>query len=194
MVTVNSIIKKYDTILGLDCSTKSLAFSKWHRGEFVTCGEIFFEGASAQKRLGFIHATIPSMVASGMLKADVVVLEGAVFVGNNPKTAISLSYMFGAIMGAFNACDMPVSKVEPLKWQTFIGNPNLKAEEKTQIRKEFPGKSDTWYKTKGREMRKHKTLVWARQFAQIESGSDNVGDAVGVGYFGVKNQAMLVFE
>lgn len=194
MVKVNSIVKKYDTILGLDCSTRSLAYSKWHKGKFVTCGEVFSPGSSTQKRLGFIHSVIPPLVDSGVLRADVVVLEGAVMVNNNTTTLISLSYMFGAIMGAFSTKDMPVALVKPITWQAFIGNPNLKAEEKAAIQKQFPGMSKSWYLNKGREVRKQKTLDWARQYASIDSGSDNVSDAIGVGYYGVKNQTMLVFE
>lgn len=191
---LKSLVHRYPTLIGIDCSTKSLAFSKWHKGKFVTCGEIHFTGSSVGKRLGFIHNAIPPMVQSGLLQADVVLMEGAVAVGNNTRTVISLSYVYGAVMGAFNSQGIGVAKVTPLTWQSYIGNPNLKSPEKAAFKRDFPGKSESWYKEYGRKYRKQRTLEWARQYAKIESGSDNVGDAIGVGYFGMKNQHLLEFE
>jgi Holliday junction resolvasome RuvABC endonuclease subunit len=191
---IKSVVKRHDTLIGLDCSTKSLAFSKWDKGEFVTCGEINFEGTTVGTRLGSIHKALPPLIQSGLLKCDAVLIEAAVMVGQNPNTAIVLAYTYGAIMGAFNSEGIPVAKVRPLEWQSFIGNPNLKAHEKASLKKEFPGKSESWYKAEGRKVRKQKTLDWARQFAKIEDNSDNVGDAVGIGYYAVKNQHLLTFE
>lgn len=186
--------RKPNTIIGIDCSTKSLAFSKWEAGEFVTCGEIFFEGRTFWQRLSFIHRAIPGLVDSGALRADAVVFEEAVNVGNNIKTALSLAYVYGACIGALGSRGIVVAKVAPMTWQAFIGNPNLKKVEKEAMQAEFPGKSKSWYLAKGREIRKGRTLKFARKYAKIESNSDNVGDAVGIGYYGVKNAHLLTFE
>lgn len=175
------------TVIGIDCSTKTLAFSKFVDGEFHSCGELFFEGTTMWERLSFIHKRVPALVESGLLKADVIAFEGAIMVGNNSKTGISLAYVYGAVIGSLMGEGIKVQTVEPLKWQSFIGNPNLKKAEKDAIKAEFPGKSPSWYSNRNREFRKQRTLKFARQFASIESGSDNVGDAVGVAYWAVKN-------
>lgn len=175
------------TIVGIDCSTRSLAWGKFHKGKFVECGEIFFEGNTLWERLSFIHQEIPKLVDSGKLQADFIAFEGAILVGNNARTGISLAYVYGAAIGALMQRGIKVETVTPLTWQSFIGNPNLKKPEKDAIKKEHPGKSASWYSNKGREIRKQKTLVFSRQFDPIESGSDNIGDAVGIAYYAMKN-------
>lgn len=193
-MVIKSLVKKPATIIGIDCSTKSLAFAKFHKGEFVSCGEIFFEGKNMWQRLRSIHNAIEPMVEDGILACDAVVFERAVSVGNNIDTAISLAYVYGAVIGALNQSNIKVAKVMPLTWQAFIGNPNLKADEKARIQKDFPGKTPSWYKAKGREVRKQKTLDFARQYAKIHTDSDNVGDAIGIGYYAVKNAHLLEYE
>ena len=194
MGIVKSITKKPKTLIGIDCSTKSLAFSRWDHGEFVSCGEIFFDGHNVWKRLTYIHNALPGLVSSGALDAEAVVFEQAVSVGNNIDTAISLAYVYGAVIGALGSNNIKVAKVYPITWQAYIGNPLLNKTEREQIKTDNPGMSKSWYLTKGREIRKQRTLDWARQYAKIESGSDNVGDAVGIGYYGMKHAHELEFE
>lgn len=194
MGIVKAITKKPKTLIGIDCSTKSLAFSLWEKGEFRSCGEIFFEGSTVWQRLTYIHNAVPGLVASGVLDAEAVLFEQAVSVGNNIDTAISLAYVYGAVIGALGSNGIRVAKVYPITWQAYIGNPLLNKTERDKLRADYPGMSKSWYLTKGREVRKQRTLDWARQFAAIESDSDNVGDAVGIGYYGMKHAHELKFE
>lgn len=174
-------------VLGIDCSTKTLAFAVFENGKPVRCGEIFFEGSDLYSRLAWIHDRVPALVQSGLLQADYVAFEGAILVGNNAKVGISLAYVYGAVMGGLMGQGMKVVNVPPLTWQTYIGNPNLKKAEKDAIKSEFPDKTGSWYQNHGREMRKQRTLEFSRQFFKIETGSDNVGDAVGIAWYAVKN-------
>lgn len=166
-------------VIGLDCSTKSLAFAVFDGGKPWWCGEITFEGSTPFERLLDAKRKVRNLVESGMLRGDYIAMEAAIY-ANNMQTAIKLAYVYGAVLGELMENNPVVVEKAPISWQTAIGNPNLTKQEKERIKNENPGKSDSWYKSRGREMRKHRTLDIARQHFNISSGSDNVGDAVGV--------------
>ncbi len=177
-------------VLGIDCSTKTLAYALFENGKPVHCGEIFFEGATMYERLAWIHARVPALVKVGLLKADYVAFEGAILVGNNAKVGIYLAYVYGAVMGALMSEGITVINVPPLTWQSYIGNSNLKKAEKDAIKMAYPGKSASWYQNTGREMRKRRTLDFSKQFFSIPGDSDNVGDAVAIAYWATKNMTV----
>jgi len=173
---------KAKRVIGVDCSTNSLAFAIFEGEKPITCGEIKFSGSSVAERLKDAKRKTKALVDSGVLKADYIAIESAIMV-RNIQVAIDLAYVYGAVMGELMEDNMEVHKVAPISWQSGIGNPNLKKAEKEQIQKDFPGKSKTWYANKGREIRKQRTLDIAREFFEIADGSDNVGDAVGIALF-----------
>lgn len=175
-------------VLGIDCSTKSFAFAIFDNKQPVRAGEVFFKGQNLFERLNDAHNKIPALIEAGVLEADYVAMEGAILVGNNSKTGISLAYVYGAVIGGIMRSGMSVVTVLPLTWQAFIGNPNLKKAEKEAIRAANPGKSASWYQNAGREMRKQRTLKFAKQFFDITTDSDNVGDAVGIAWYASHNQ------
>lgn len=174
---------KAKSVMGIDCSTKSIAFAIFYDKTPVRAGEIFFEGANLYERLADAHDKIPLLVKEGIMVADAVAFESAITVGNNHRTAISLAYVYGSCMGALMKAGMQVENVPPITWQSYIGNPNLKPAERIQLKKDNPGKSDNWYKNAGRELRKQRTLAWAKQYFTIPSESDNIGDAVGLAWY-----------
>lgn len=173
---------KGNRIIGIDASTNSLAFAVFEGDKPVECGEVMFEGATVFERLKDAKAKTKALVDAGTLKADYVAIEAAIMV-RNVQVAIDLAYVFGAIISELMAHNPEVHKIAPISWQSAIGNPLLKKAEKEQIQKDFPGKSKTWYSNKGREIRKQRTLDIARQYFPIESGSDNIGDAVGLAIY-----------
>lgn len=173
---------KASRVIGLDCSTNSLAFSVFEDGEPITCGEVFFEGADVFEKLNDARRKTQILVDQGILVGDYVGIESAVAV-NNIEVVIKLAYVYGAVMGVLMQNKMKVETVRPLTWQTAIGNPNLKREEKDQIQKDNPGKSKTWYSAEGRRIRKQRTLTFAKQYFNIDTDSDNVGDAVGIAWY-----------
>lgn len=174
--------------LGIDCSTKSLAYACFEGDKPLYCGEIFFEGSTVFKRLKDARVKTqalldsPDFMGYDGFRADYVAIEAAIAV-KNVKTAILLAYVYGAVMSVLMQNGADVVEVPPITWQSYIGNPNLKKFEKDKIKEENPGKSASWYQNKGRLFRKQRTLDFARQFFTIESGSDNIGDAVGVAYY-----------
>lgn len=174
-------------VLGIDCSTKSFAWAIFEDKNPVNAGEVFFAGNTVFERLKEAHEIIPELMDIGVLDFDYVVMEGAILVGNNSKTGISLAYVYGAVMGGLMKNGIKVRTVNPLTWQSYIGNPNLKKFEKDAIRAANPNKSESWYKNANREFRKQRSLKFAKQFFEIPTDSDNIGDAVGVAWYAVNN-------
>jgi Holliday junction resolvasome RuvABC endonuclease subunit len=170
---------KAKRVIGIDCSTNSLAFAVFENGKPVSCGEVEFEGASVMDRLDDAGDKAKALVESGVLVGDYVAMEAAVYV-NNIQTAIDLAYVYGAVLRELMVSNPVVVQKAPLSWQTAIGNPPLKKAEKDAFRTDFPGKSDSWYKTWGRSVRKQRTLDIAKRYFDISTDSDNVGDAVGI--------------
>lgn len=173
---------KAKRVCGIDASTNSLAFAVFEGGTPVNCGEIKFNGSTVFERLEDAKKKTRALVSAGILSADYIAIESAVMV-RNVQTAIDLAYVYGAIIGELMALNPKVEKVAPISWQSGIGNTNLKQAEKDAIKKDFPGKSKSWYQNKGREIRKGRTMDIARNYFDIPSGSDNIGDAVGIALF-----------
>ena len=179
---------KTSRVLGIDCSTKSLAYACFDGPDALYCGEVFFEGATVFERLNDARAKTQAIIDSEDVmgtdgfRADFVAIEAAIMV-NNSKTVISLAYVYGAVMGVLLQNKAKVVEVYPIQWQTYIGNPNLKTGEKEFLKMENPGKSAAWYKNAGRLMRKQRSLDFAKTYFTIDSNSDNVGDAVGIAYY-----------
>ena len=166
-------------VVGLDCSTKSLAFAVFEDGEPVTCGEVWFEGEDVLDRLDDAGDKTKALVDSGVLKADYIVMEAAIY-ANNMQVAIKLAYVFGAVLRELMTQNPVVVQKAPISWQTAIGNPNLTKEEKEAIKRDNPNKSQNWYQGEGRRIRKERTMDIARGYFDIAAGSDNVSDAVGI--------------
>lgn len=174
--------RKAGRVIGIDCSTSSLAYAIFEDGKALACGEVFFNGADVYERLNDARRKTQALVDAGVLVGDYVGMEAAI-AGKSSQVTIKLSYVFGAVLAVLMQNKMKVETVYPITWQTYIGNPLLKKGEKEALREEFPGQKASWYQNQGRKMRKARTLNFARQFFNIESGSDNVGDAVGIAYF-----------
>ena len=114
---------------------------------------------------------------------DFVVIEAAISV-KSVHTGIKMAYVFGAIMGELLKDGIKVVEVHPITWQSYLGNKNFTKIEKQAVKNEFPGKSETWYKGKIREIRKQRTLDFVRTLG-IQVQSDNVADAAGIAWYAV---------
>lgn len=187
MSVIDAMTKvKANRVIGIDASTKSLAFAIFDGETPIRCGEVNFEGSSVFERLKDAKRKTKALVDAGVLKGDYVVIESAIMV-RNVQVAIDLAYVYGAILGELGMGTKKLEKVAPISWQSGIGNPNLKTHEREAIQKEFPGKSKTWYQNEGRKIRKARTLAIAREYFEIADGSDNVGDAVGLALYVSRN-------
>jgi Holliday junction resolvasome RuvABC endonuclease subunit len=174
--------RKAGRVIGIDCSTQSLAYAIFEDGRAVTCGEVFFNGSDVYERLNDARRKTQALVDTGILVGDYVGMEAAI-AGKSSQVTIKLSYVYGAVLSVLMQNKMQVETVAPITWQSYIGNPNLKKHEKEQLRNDNPDRKDSWYANQGRLLRKQRTLDFARKFFTIQSNSDNVGDAVGIAYY-----------
>lgn len=182
-MSIADLVKVKGTrVIGIDCSTNSLAYAVFDNQKPVVCGEVTFQGSNVFERLNDARTKAQALVDLGILKGDYIAIESAIMV-RNVQVAIKLAYVYGAVMSVLMQNKMRVEEVAPISWQSYYGVPNLKKEEKEQIKNDFPDKSKTWYQNKGREIRKQRILDKSKEFFSIPSDSDNVGDAVGIAYF-----------
>lgn len=172
-------------IIGIDASTKSVAFAIFDNGKPVRCGEIELKGHTLYERLYDAKCKVQALVSAGVLVGDLIAIEAA-WTGNNPRTGLDLSLVYGAIIGELMVCSPDIHRVAPITWQSYIGNPNLKKAEKEQLANDNPNATKSALQILGRNLRKQRTLDYSRRFFSIPSGSDNVGDAVGVAVYALE--------
>lgn len=170
-------------VLGIDASTHSIAFCVFNETEPIKYGEIKFQGTDVYERIIDARKKIKALI--DVFDADLVAIEAAVMV-RSANTGLKMAYIFGAIIAEIIEDGKRVVEVHPITWQSFIGNKNFTKKEKDQVRIDFPGKSETWYKNKIRELRKQKTIDFFIS-KNINTTSDNVADAAGVAWYVVNN-------
>ena len=179
-MTLKSINQKYSRILGLDTSSKSIAFALLVDGELIRYGQIYFKGGNAEDRLSFAGQMLVQLAKE--FDVELVVFEENINV-RSIKQGLMLGWFVGVCAGIMGA-GKPIRKVAPLQWQAHINNPLLKKVEKDGLKKAYPKKSATWYREKGREIRKDKTRLWVQDKFGIYIESDDVTDAIGIAWFG----------
>lgn len=172
--------QKGSKILGVDASTNSIAFCVIENKKVVSYGEIQFEGGSIYERILDAKRKV-SAISNNLFNVDFMAIEAAVSV-KSVHVGIKMAYVFGAIMGEILQDHIEVVEVHPITWQSFIGNKNFTKQQKEDIKKQYPGKSENWYKAKIRETRKGITNEFAKGHGVITS-SDNVSDAFGIAWY-----------
>lgn len=185
MVKVSNFHEKPKNILSIDASTNSLAFAIFSDMALVSCGKIKFDGKNAYQKLG--DAARKCLPFFKNFQIDAIVIEHTIFI-NSPKTASDLALIQGAILGAAKLAGVRTAgSINPITWQTFIGNGKLTNEEKQAIMKEFPNKTKNWYQNKSREIRKQKTINFVNINYDKTLTDDDVADAVGIGHYAIHN-------
>lgn len=150
-------------------------------GSLDKYGKIVFDGENPYYRAG--DAARKCIPFFKEFKADVLVIEAPIF-KNSHKTAIALSLVQGAIVGAAQVSNIRrVAAVEPLKWQTHIGTGLLSKNEKAEIRLAFPGHTASWYTAKNRETRKQMTVDSVNKRFNLKLTDNDITDAIGIGWF-----------
>lgn len=168
-------------VMGIDMSTKAIAFSILDEGRLKHYGKIYIEGENIYDKCGDANKKIYHMLK--LYEPDIVLIEAAVFV-NNRQVVKKLASVIGAVGGVCVALGTRVDEVAPISWQTFIGNGNLTKDEKKEIKKENPDASKTKLSKFGREFRKQRTLDLIKERFGVTVTDDDVGDAIGVGWYG----------
>lgn len=172
---------KPKTILAIDASTNSLAFSYFIEGKLTKYGKVRFNGTDALYKAG--DACKKAIQLFKIVHADALVIESAIY-SNSPKTAMQLSLVQGAILGAAQVAGIKnIKTITPMQWQNYVGTRLLTAAEKQDIVKRNPGKSKSWYKSKERETRKQRTIDSVNKNFRVKVSDDDVADAIGVGWY-----------
>lgn len=167
-------------VMGLDCSTNSLAFSVFTDDKLVKYGEIFFKGDTVFQRAADARRKMEAL--SKEFDVSFVAIEKTIF-ARSIDTAIKMAYVAGTVISCLVENHAEVVEIAPISWQSGIGNPNLTNAEKAKIKSDYPGKTKTWYQNKGREMRKNRTKQWVEKEFGLDIDSDNITDAIGLGFY-----------
>lgn len=179
------IIKKKNNVLGIDASTNTLAFCHMINNVPKEWGELQYNhDANLFKRLASIEQRA-SIVVDKFKGVEYVLIEAPVKV-QNMRVAISLAYSYGIVAAKFAAQGIEVNDVPPVTWQKYIGNQTFSKLEKESLKKEFPGKSVSWYTNKVREIRKQRTMDWVEQTFGIKARNDNVSDAISIAAYATR--------
>jgi Holliday junction resolvasome RuvABC endonuclease subunit len=185
------------TICAIDASTNNLAFALFdtETKELGFIGKINFEGNDIYEKVLNAGKRMKS-VFDYYNGFEAIIIEHTVFM-NSPKTAADLALVQGAILGAAGQTGTKfVGKVSPITWQNFIGNKKISKEEQLVIRSKNPGKSDSWYKTYERNIRKQRTIKFINTIYDRQIEDNDVADACGIGHWALSNwnKAMKVEE
>ena len=168
-------------LLSIDASTKSLAYAMFEDGHLIAYGQFFYDGENIYKRC--TDAMIKTEAMLGDLTADYVVLERAVMV-RSTSVALNMAKSFGAIIAVLGKTGATICEVEPIAWQSYLGNPVIRGNEKKKLIAQH-----TELKTKSqidkfvREYRKGKTMKWVEDKFGVSADTDDVSDAIGLGAF-----------
>ena len=181
------------TICAIDASTNSLAFAIFNDNILGSIGKINFNGKTNYEKV---------MDACAKTKAffdhfggfEAIVIEHTVFM-NSPKTAADLALVQGALLGAAGLTGTKViGTVAPITWQNYLGNKRLTKEEQIDIRTKNPGKSDSWYKSYERQVRKERTIKLIEINYDKSLDDNDVADACGIGHWAINNWNKAIGE
>ncbi len=187
MVNLSKMSFKPEKVCAIDASTNSLAFAIFHGDKLYKFGKIKFEGINTYSKVRDSARKCVSFFAQMKNDIDAIVIEHTVYL-NSPKTQADLALVQGALLGAAAQNNIKLAgSINPITWQTYLGNGKLTKEEKIKIRKEFPGKSDSWYKNYEREFRKNRTINVTNIAYDISNEDNDVADAIGIGHYSINN-------
>lgn len=173
--------------MGVDCSSNSFAYSVFDGEELVQYGEFSFGKGDAWHRMNNAQRVITGLMNEGVFEGiEKIFIESSVYV-NNRKTVILLSNALGAALSPLAKPGVDIIEVHPMLWQNYIGNKTFSKEEKTELANRHPDKKPAWLKEEMRRVRKQRTKDWVYKNYGVIVKSDDLSDAIGVGYWGVRN-------
>lgn len=185
MVNLSLINQPPKKLLSIDASTNSIAFAVFEDKKLIMHGKINFEGKTVYQKVQ--DASRKLSVFLEKVGGSTIVIEHTVFM-NSPKTVADLALVQGAILGAAGINRIPVAgSVNPITWQSFIGNKILTKIEKKELADANPGKSVAWYKAREREFRKQKTIKFVNAYYGKSVSDDDVADAIAIGHWAMNN-------
>lgn len=191
MVNLNKLVEIPSRICSIDASTNNLAFAIFDEGSLISCGKINFSGKNTYEKVSdSVKKTKAFFDSQG--KIDAIVIEHTIYL-NSAKTAADLALVQGAMLGGLSLSGTKIIKsINPIAWQTYLGNQRLTKEEKDAIRSDNPEKSEAWYKNKDREFRKQRTIDLVNKKYDVAVFDNDIADAIGVGHYALNNWSKLI--
>lgn len=172
-----------NVVMGIDSSTNSLAFCLLNE-QPVKWGKIVFNGNNIYEKV--VDCRNKMQFIKNEVSPDYICIESAIMV-RSQAVAINMAMIVGVLISELAIDANKIITVPPSAWQNFIGNKNLNKQEKEDIKNNFPGKTETWYRNKSRDMRKQRTLDYFNQKFLLDLSDNDVGDAFGIAYYAQKN-------
>jgi Holliday junction resolvasome RuvABC endonuclease subunit len=175
---------KAKRVMGIDCSTHSLAFTVFYNRRPERWGKIEFVGNDVFERMRDAAQKMHEL--SELFEVDYIVFESAILAKvSNADTTIKLAMVYGVCIAELMNQGTKVVTAKPLEWQSFIGNPNFTKSQKEMVKKERPGMSTGWYSNEIRNRRKQRTMdFFNAKWPKLKLTDDDVGDSMGLAYFG----------
>jgi len=182
-------IDRPSRICAIDASTNSLAFAIFNDKSLVKYGKINFVGNNIFSKIADASRKTGALLTQ--LEIDAIVIEHTVFM-NSPKTMADLSMVQGALLGSAGNCGIRTAgSINPITWQTFIGNGKLTIDEKKSIVDQNPNKSKSFYKQVERDLRKIKTINFVNTYYDVNVEDNDVADSIGVGHYAIHNWSKI---
>lgn len=189
MVNLNKFSNTPDTFVSIDASTNNIAYAVFRNKELIAFKKVSFSGNNIFQKIASAVTVVHQVFEALGVKA--VVIERAVFI-NSPKTMSELSMVQGAIIAGAALAGVKVFKgTNPIAWQTFLGNGKLTKDAKILIRRNNPDRSESWYKSHERELRKQKTISFVNINYDINIDDNDIADAIGLGHYAINNWERL---
>lgn len=171
---ISAVSTRPRTVMGIDNSTNSMAYTIFTDGEPVKWGEFVFRGANTFERIAD---------ARHVLTASLPLFEEIREIGiekttrvNSQQTAIYLAMAAGVVISHFSH-RAKVREVPAPTWMSKTSKPILSKVEKQALKLTYPGKSDSWYRNKAREESKLRTIQWIKNVYGLDMRNDNVADS-----------------
>lgn len=191
-MTIKMILNDKDkpkNVCSIDASTNSLAFAIFSDNALQQFGKINFQGINTYAKVK--DAARKTLAFFKNFKIDAIVIEHTVFI-NSPKTAADLALVQGAMLGAAGIAGIKVAgSVNPISWQSFIGNPKLTPAEKKELEETYPNKSKNWYQNRSRDIRKIRTIQFVNTYYDKNIDDNDIADAIAIGHWAINNWGKL---
>ena len=108
------VLAKENSVLGIDASTRSIAFCLFKDNVPIKWGEVYFDGADVYERILDARNKVREIIKE--IPSDFVAIEAAVMV-RSANTGLKMAYIFGAMMGELISDGRKVVEVHPITWQ-----------------------------------------------------------------------------
>jgi len=171
-------------VLGIDCSTKKMSWTIVEDDEIVKYDELFFEGTNFIDRYKDVRHKVLNLIEDKTFEGvDYICFEKAVMV-RSADVALKLAGVFAIALSCLGEVDAKMVEVQPIVWQSAIGNPIIRGEAKQKLlRAHSELKTKARQQSFVREYRKQITINYVKKRSGVEMPNDDLGDAAGIAYF-----------